>query len=63
MPLRSKLFLLLSCGGFVALVEVSGESRYSVVRLLLDVISWQAHGYSFALEGRRRMSIERKSEK
>ena len=33
MPLWIELFLLLSCGGFIALVEVSGESRYGVVTI------------------------------
>ena len=33
MPLWGEFFLLLVCGGFVALGEVSGERRYGVVRL------------------------------
>ncbi len=44
MPLWSKLFLLLSCGGFVALVNVSSKSHYRVVRLLLGSVDCHAHG-------------------
>jgi hypothetical protein len=53
MPLWSKLFLLLSCGGFVALVEVSSERHYRVVRLLLGGVGCYAHGLGLTSEGQR----------
>jgi hypothetical protein len=42
--LWSVLFLLLSCSGLIALVEVSGKIRYGVVRSLLDSADFHAHG-------------------
>jgi hypothetical protein len=50
-PLWSELFLLLSYGGFVTLVEVSGESCYGVIRLLLHGVDCHAHGLSLTSEG------------
>jgi hypothetical protein len=48
-PLWSKLFPLLSCGRFVALVEVSGKSRYGVV--LLGGVDCYSHGLGLTSEG------------
>jgi hypothetical protein len=62
-PLWSELFLLLSCGGFVALVEVSGESCYGVVRLLLGGVDCHAHGLGLHLEGQRGTSTEEESDR
>jgi hypothetical protein len=50
-PLWSELSLLLSCGGFIALVEVSGESCYGIVWLLLGGVDCHAHGLGLYLEG------------
>ena len=62
-PLWSELFLLLSCGGFVALVEVSGESCYGVVRLLLGGVDCHAHGLGLPSEGQRGTSTEEESDR
>jgi hypothetical protein len=51
MPPESKLFLLLSCSWFVALVEVSGESLYGVVQLLLGSVNYHAYSLGLNLEG------------
>jgi hypothetical protein len=53
----------LLCGRFVALVEVSGESRYGVVRLLLGGIDCYAHGLGLTLEGYRGTSTEEEGDR
>lgn len=63
MPLWSQLFLLLSCGGFVAPVEVSGECCYGVVRLLLGGVDCHAHGLGLTSEGQRGTSTEEEGDR
>jgi hypothetical protein len=58
MPLWSELFLLLSCGRFIALIKVPSESCYRVVRLLLGGINCHAHGLGLTSEGQRGTSTE-----
>jgi hypothetical protein len=62
-PLWSELFLLLSCSRFVVLVEVSGESCYRVVRLLLGGVDYHAHGLGLTLEGQRGTLTEEESDR
>ena len=49
--LWSEFFLLLSCSGLIALVEVSGKSQYGVVQSLLGGVDFYAHGHGLTLEG------------
>jgi hypothetical protein len=54
---------LLSCSGFVALVEVPSESRYSVVRLLLGGVDCYAYSLGLTSEGQRGISTEEESDR
>jgi hypothetical protein len=49
--LWSVLFLLLSYSGLIALVDVSGENRHGVIRLLLGGVNFHTHGLGLTPEG------------
>jgi hypothetical protein len=49
--LWSVLFLPLSCSRLIALVDISGENRYEVVRLLLSGVGVYIHGLGLTPEG------------
>jgi hypothetical protein len=41
----------MSCSGLIALVDISGENRYRVVRLLLGGVNFHTHGLGLTPEG------------
>jgi hypothetical protein len=45
------------------MVEVSGESRYEVVRLLLSGVDCHAHGHALTSEGQRGMLTEEENDR
>ena len=45
------------------MVEVSGESGYGLVRLLLSGVDCHAHGLALTSEGQRGMSTEEESDR